>query len=92
MFVLFFLNSSPVVVIYFQDCLFIPLKCCKVFFAKAKFLADPTWNCVLDHFSQGTVILSDPVLVLGKLYKVVDGLAVWGERDCNNSIFIIVLQ
>jgi len=57
-----------------------------------EFLTNPGWNCVLNYFFQGKVILPNLILILGKLYEVGYNLAIWRERDGHNGILIVILR
>jgi len=46
---------------------------------------------ILYHFSEQPIILTDAVLELGKLDKVIGSLAIIWKRDCYDSILIIIL-
>jgi len=46
---------------------------------------------ILYHFSERPIILTDAVLELGKLDKVIGSLAIIWKRDCYDSILIIIL-
>ena len=54
-------------------------------------ITDVVRNGILHHFSECSVILTDPVLKLGKLDEVVDSLAVIWKRDCNDSVLVIII-
>jgi len=58
--------------------------------AKPQLIMDAVRNGILHHFSECSVIPIDPVLKLGKLDKVVNGLAIIWKRNCNNSILITI--
>jgi len=57
-----------------------------------EFLTNPGWNCVLNYFFQGKVILPNLILILGKLYEVGYNPAIWRERDGHNGILIVILR
>ena len=58
--------------------------------AKPQLIADAVRNGILHHFSEYSVVPTDPVLELGKLDEVVDSLAVIWKRDCNDSVLVII--
>ena len=61
-----------------------------VLMAKPQLVADTVRNGILHHFPECPVIPTDLVLKLSKLDKVVDGLAVIREWDCNDCVLIII--
>ena len=58
--------------------------------AKPQLIMDVVRNGIPHHFSECSVVLTDPVLELGKLDEVVDSLAVIWKRNCNDSVLVII--
>ena len=89
-FVLFFLLIFSEVIInpYYS-----PLQAFKhqdILMTKLQLIVDAVRNGILYHFSECSVIPTDLVLKLGKLDKVVDGLAIIWKKNCNNSVLVII--
>ena len=59
--------------------------------AKPQLIVDVVRNGILYHFSERPITLTDAVLELGKLDKVIGSLAIIWKRDCYDSILIIIL-
>jgi len=88
-FVLFFLLTFSKVIINPHS----PLQAFKhrdILMAKSQLIIDAVRNGILYHFSECSVVPTDPVLKLGKLDKVVDSLTIIWKRNCNNSILVII--
>jgi len=49
------------------------------------------WESIFNYFAEEVVIPPDTVLVFCKLYEIVDGLAIIGEKDYYYCILIIIL-
>jgi len=89
-FVLFFLLTFPEVIINPYHSPLQAFKHQDVLMAKSQLITNAVRNSVLYHFSECSVVPIDPVLKLGILDKVVDGLAVIWKRNCNDSILVII--
>jgi len=48
------------------------------------------WNSILDHFTEGPLVLADAILVLGKTNEIVDCFIIIRERYGYDCIFFVI--
>ena len=58
---------------------------------KPQLVANAIWDSILHYLLERPVIPTDAILELGKLNKIIDSLAIIGEENCNDGIFVVIL-
>jgi len=61
-----------------------------IFMTKPQFITDAVQNGILYYLLKWPIILSNAILKLDKLDKIIDSLAIIVKRNCDNGVFIIV--
>ena len=69
-----------------------PLKRQNVLLAIPKFVLDSTRNSIFDYLSQGPIVPMDVILILSRLYEIVNSFSIMRKENRNDGIFIIILQ
>ena len=74
---------SPIITIDPHDCPLQALKGGQVFSAEVQLIAYPGRERMFYDFPKEVIVLSDPVLVLGKVDEVIHCFFIIGEGDCH---------
>ena len=88
---LLFLVALPEVIIDPHHSSLQPFKCRDILVTKPQLVANAIWDGIFHYLPERPVIPTDAILELGKLNKIIDGLAIVGEGNRDDGIFIVIL-